>query len=114
MSRLSPSSCFPCDNTQFGNPTYTLDVAEAIHLLNISNINGIFNLVNPYPASRLDYIKQIAQHSGLDIVIEPSSQPFVRPAPVSFNESATCSKYQNLSLSHFDNWRSALYKYMSL
>jgi len=102
------------DNSQFGNPTYILDLVKQMKILINNNQYGIFNCVNgAVEISRFDYVKKIVELFNLkcNVQIAPSDM-FKRVAPVSKNESAKNYKLDLLGLNVMTNWEESLYKYI--
>lgn len=67
---------------EWGTPTYTADVAEAIvELLAADAVGGIHHLVNGLFASRADWARYVVGRAGLDVPVEnvPSST-WARPS----------------------------------
>jgi len=102
------------DNSQIGNPTYTIDLVKQIILLINSRQYGTFNCVNKAKnISRFDYVKKIIElfnvNSNLKIA---SSEMFDRISPISKNESAVNYKLDLLGLNIMGEWESSLAKYI--
>lgn len=100
------------DATQFGNPTFVDDVADRVLTLIKMNISGVFNCVNLGVANRYDYVKEIVRCAELDVKVIASDSPFQREAKVSFNESASNFKMDELGLSHMPSWNVSLAEYI--
>lgn len=100
------------DASQFGNPTFTADVAKQTRRLIEATETGIFNVVNIGNASRLDYVREIVKISGLPCIVSPGPA-FTRKAKVSCNEMARTSRLADLGLLVMGDWREALSRYMS-
>ncbi|MFA6192505.1 MAG: NAD(P)-dependent oxidoreductase [Sulfurimonas sp.] len=102
------------DNTQTGNPTYTVDLVQQIELLIEKNQYGIFNCVNEADnVSRYDYVKKIVDLFDVrcSVEIAPNGM-FARVAPVSNNESAINYQLNMLGLNIMGNWEESLEKYI--
>ncbi len=57
---------------EFGNPTYTLDLAQASRaLVETERPFGIYHLANTGVASRLDWAREVFKNKGMDAKIEP-------------------------------------------
>ncbi len=99
------------DSTQFGNPTFTRDVARQTHMLLDAGAEGIFNLVNTEPVSRFTYVKKIIELSGLPCHVIAGGA-FRRKAKVSSNEMAKNAKLNAMGLSEPTSWIDALERYL--
>jgi dTDP-4-dehydrorhamnose reductase len=56
---------------EYGSPTYTHDVAEAIvELLGSGDVSGVHHVVNAGVASRADWARELFRQIGLDVPIE--------------------------------------------
>ncbi|HLC64033.1 MAG TPA: dTDP-4-dehydrorhamnose reductase [Patescibacteria group bacterium] len=94
---------------QFGNPTYTKDLAEATHrLLNSQTPFGIYHLTNSGSCSWHELAGEIKQLSGFDLEIKPvSSNEYQRPA-----NRPKYSKLINTKLEQLRPWNEALREYL--
>lgn len=102
------------DNTQIGNPTYTIDFVNQIEVLIQRNQYGIFNCVNKAEnISRYDYVKKIIELWNLccEVQVAPDGI-FKRIAQVSHNESATNYKLDLLGLNIMGKWDDSLNTYI--
>lgn len=101
------------DESQFGCPTYALDVARCIVVLIRNNISGTFNCVNEGLASRYEYVSSIIQFSELEVDVQKhAGDCFKRPAKVSKNEMALNKRLKALSLFEMPDWRDSLKNYI--
>ncbi|WP_262689856.1 SDR family oxidoreductase [Kordiimonas aestuarii] len=101
------------DQSQWGNPTYTLDLAH--HLLRFieAGLVGTFNCVNAGPATRFDYVSRIVALAGEQVEVQPTpAAHFKRVAKVSHNEAAVCSKLEQFGLYDMPDWQESLAAYM--
>jgi dTDP-4-dehydrorhamnose reductase len=56
---------------EFGSPTFTHDVAEAVsELLGSGDVGGLHHVVNGGVASRADWARELFRQAGLDVEIE--------------------------------------------
>jgi dTDP-4-dehydrorhamnose reductase len=56
---------------EFGSPTYTVDLAEAIvDLIGSGDVSGVHHIVNAGVASRADWARGLFGQAGVDIAIE--------------------------------------------
>lgn len=59
---------------EFGSPTYTHDLAEAIvDLLGSGDVRGVHHVVNAGIASRADWARELFRQAGLDVPIDEVS-----------------------------------------
>ena len=102
------------DDSQIGNPTYTVDLVEQIKLLINCGHYGTFNCVNKAKnISRFDYVKKIIELFDLSTNLKSSSSDkFDRVAPVSKNESAINYKLDLLGINIMGDWELSLSKYI--
>ncbi len=94
---------------QFGNPTYTKDLAKAtFNLLSNKNKFGIYHLVNSGSCNRYDLALKIKEIKLLDSEIVPaSSAEFKRPAA-----RPKFSKLINTKLPSLRPWQEAVEEYL--
>jgi dTDP-4-dehydrorhamnose reductase len=102
------------NDSQIGNPTYALDLAEQIKVLIDAKQYGTYNCVNHAEhVSRYDYVKGIIDLFSLDCEVKVATEGmFKRVAPVSNNESALNYKLELLNLNCMGNWDDALQHYI--
>lgn len=98
---------------QFGNPTYNLDLANAILELMDVGASGIVNCTNTNSASRLEYVTEIIQTMGLDIEVTPLTTPPQRLAKVANNEMANNLKLKSQFGIALPNWETSLRSYVN-
>ncbi|KJY79068.1 SDR family oxidoreductase [Vibrio nigripulchritudo] len=110
---LSSSGEINSNDDQYGNPTYTCDVAlQIIHLFENKCI-GVYNCVNQGKATRYEYVKEIIEISGIKVKVKPvPSCNFLRKAKVSFNESAENYNLKKDSVDIMPHWKKSLRKYL--
>ena len=101
------------NKSQFGNPTYTKDLAARILLLIKNREKGVFNIVNECAASRYDYVKEIANIAKIDLtLIAVEKQMLKRQAAVSDNEMASNKKMYAKGYTRMRPWRNALQEHI--
>lgn len=99
---------------QFGNPSYTVDVAARILDLVLNGHRGVFNCVNSGSASRWEYVAKILELVGIPLAVEKiSASSFNRLANVSNNEMALNWKAESLGLAAMRPWDIALKDYLA-
>jgi dTDP-4-dehydrorhamnose reductase len=103
------------DTSQFGCPTYVLDVTNCIFLLINRNERGIFNCVNKGNASRYEYVKEIIKLANFDIeIIAADGHEFKRIANVARNEMASNGRLSQIGIDFMPHWRKSLANYIKL
>ena len=102
------------NQTQSGNPCFSLDIASRILELVEDNRSGLFNCVNSGFASRLEYVKAIIKYSGLPVKVLPvEAKEFTRLANVSPNECAICNRSLTMGYSQLPSWKDSLFQYIT-
>jgi dTDP-4-dehydrorhamnose reductase len=98
---------------KFGNPTCTVDAAEAIRqLLYLDEVTGVVHLTNTGGSSRAGYVRAIIKHAGLDNQVEAvDSSAFPRRASVPDCELLDNSYLNSLLQKPMDDWQNALARY---
>ncbi len=106
-------------NDQFGSPTYTDDLAEAIkQLLTINNqlstgLYGIWHITNSGSCSWFDFAREIVRQSGAKDNIAPvSTQQINRPAPRPGNSVLDNFNWKLHNLPVLPTWQDALKRYL--
>lgn len=69
-------------NDQIGNPTYTLDLANAVYKLVTQDFDyGIYHITNDDSVTWYDFAREIFKEAGIKVETKPvSSKKFKRPA----------------------------------
>lgn len=97
-----------------GSPTYTNDVAWAIHSLLDSEQYGLYHIANQGGCSRADYVRAIVKAFGLDTPVEEvDSNHFPRKAQVPDCEILTSFNLGYASLPLLPPWQESLARYVS-
>ncbi len=101
---------------QYGCPTYTRDLAEAIGRLLRAEYAGIVNVSNSGICSWCDYARGILELSGISgvRVEEITSERLSRPAPRPPYSVLDGSLYARLTGAPMRHWREAVKDYISL
>jgi dTDP-4-dehydrorhamnose reductase len=74
---------------QVGNPTSVFTLVDCLEFCIREGIVGIINCVNQGVATRYDYVRRIVNLVSNGKIVKPSHpEDFIRPSPVSSNESA--------------------------
>jgi dTDP-4-dehydrorhamnose reductase len=100
-------------NDQVGSPTYTRDLAEAIHKLMQANAHGILNITNSGSCSWFEFAGEILQRGGrktpvLPITSTEAARPARRPSYSALSPAALADYGIRLR-----NWRDALEAYLA-
>ncbi len=108
-------------NDQVGSPTYTADLAKAIHVL-IDKIfterigsrgTGIYHISNTGSVSWYDYAVEILKLAGSTAKVIPiSSEQLARPAKRPAMSVMDTSKFTAFTGYEMRNWKDALKEYM--
>ncbi len=99
---------------QVGSPTYTRDLAEAIHALigKISN-HGIYHISNSGAVSWFEYAKEILKLTGSRTKVLPiSSKELDRPAPRPAMSVMDNGKFIKFTSYRMRPWKAALKDYL--
>jgi dTDP-4-dehydrorhamnose reductase len=113
MVEAAGSSRMTSDATQRGNPTFVDDLARQVIHAAAAGCRGTVNAVAHGGASRYEYVRRVVEAAGLPCVVEPSTTPFRRPAPVSPNEVAVNERLGLLGLDNMPHWADALDAYVA-
>lgn len=99
---------------QFGSPTYTADLANAIWLLVKVGHTGIFNVTNSGSCSRYEWSKKIFKIAKHDIFLQPiTSNEYKRPASVPQHAILDCKKFTAVTGYQMRKWDEALNDYFN-
>jgi dTDP-4-dehydrorhamnose reductase len=101
-------------NDQFGSPTYTPDLAEALFTIAVKGFKGVIHVTNSGVASWFQFAQKILELSGFtDIRVNPiSTEELGRPAPRPLNSVLDNEKYVGLAGSPLRDWPEALAEYL--
>ena len=103
-------------NDQFGSPTYTPDLADALVRLIEADAKGIVHVSNEGSCSWMEYAVKILELSHVDgIRVKPMTtaelgRPALRPA----NSVLSKEKYYGITGQRLRNWQDALSEYILL
>ena len=100
-------------NDQVGSPTYTRDLAAAIHKLIQANARGILSITNSGSCSWFEFAREILQRAGrktpvLPITSTEAARPARRPSYSALSPAALADYGIRLR-----NWRDALEAYLA-
>lgn len=99
---------------QWGSPTYTKDLAEAIKTTIDLNAEGIYHIANSGITNWYLFARKILELAGLkEVRITPaSSEVYARPAKRPRFSVLNCTKFQRLSGKPLRPWEDALRDYL--
>lgn len=102
-------------NDQIGSPTFTVDLAEAIHRLIQYDVCGIFHVANSDLCTWYTFGQAILKLSGMNQVkvIPISSKEFGRPAVRPSYSVLNCQKFRKVTGWALRPWSEALKEYLS-
>ena len=100
-------------NDQFGSPTSTTDLANAIIALLGTGEYGLYHATCEGICTWYDFAKKIFEIKGINIKVNPvTSEEFVRPAPRPAWSVLQNAHFELLGLSVFRNWEDSLKEYL--
>jgi dTDP-4-dehydrorhamnose reductase len=100
-------------NDQRGCPTYTVDLAHAIHLLTEKRARGIVHATNRGECSWFEFATEIVQEAGLPAIVSPTtSDKFVRPAERPKYSVLSSASLDPLGIS-MPTWKDAVRRYLA-
>lgn len=108
-------NCLKVVNDQVGSPTYTKDLAKAIHVLidKIYSGTGIYHVSNSGSISWFDYAREILRLKNMHTKIVPiSSKELDRPAKRPAMSVLDNSKFIKYTGYRMRNWQEALKEYV--
>ena len=99
---------------QFGSPTYTVDLAELLRELALSDATGITHATNSGSCSWYEFACEIVKLAGLATTVRPipASEyplPALRPA----NSVLDCSRTEGITDIRIRDWREALADFLA-
>lgn len=93
---------------QIGNPTYTIDLAQAVSRLLQGSQYGMYHIVNEGEVSWYEFAQEIFKQLGIPVEIIPiTTKELNRPAP-----RPHYSILRNTKLSKLRHWKEALTDYL--
>jgi len=100
-------------NDQVGSPTYTRDLAAAIHKLIEANARGILSITNSGSCSWFEFAREILQRAGRKTPVRPiTSAEAARPAKRPAYSALSPAALADYGI-HLRNWRDALEAYLA-
>jgi dTDP-4-dehydrorhamnose reductase len=99
---------------QYGSPTYTPDLAEAIVRLCRRGCRGTFHVRNSGVTTWFRFAEAILRMAGLDAVsvVPITSARLARPAPRPPRGVLDCSRYEHMTGHKLRHWKDALSEYL--
>jgi dTDP-4-dehydrorhamnose reductase len=98
---------------QYGCPTYTADLSNAIWMVIRLNLKGIYHVTNSGTCSRYEWAKKIFELKGSQVSVLPiKTTDYKRAARVPQNSSLDCTKYTQASGQKMRPWQEALEEYL--
>jgi dTDP-4-dehydrorhamnose reductase len=101
-------------HNRWGSPTWTRDVADAIHRLTERGATGVFHVVNAGQVTRYEWLKTVLESLNVpEDRIRPICEDLstAGPGPVPSNESAVSCRLASHGIA-MRNWRDALREYI--
>ena len=100
-------------NDQFGSPTYTIDLAEAIHKIIQSDNFGIYHISNSGICSWFDFAREIIKQAALNNKVIPITSGQLKHGAKRPKFSALNNHHYIKTFNHFLRpWREALADYL--
>ncbi|MDR4507278.1 MAG: dTDP-4-dehydrorhamnose reductase [Candidatus Brocadiaceae bacterium] len=98
---------------QYGSPTYTADLANAIGNIVSLDLRGLYHVTNAGICSRYEWAKKIFEITGMQTSLLPlKASDYKRAATVPHNSSFNCTKYTRDSKQKIRPWQDALEDYL--
>lgn len=98
---------------QYGCPTYSADLSNAIWMVIRLNLRGIYHVTNSGTCSRYEWAKKIFELKGSQVSVLPiKTTDYKRAARVPQNSSLDCTKYAQASGQKMRPWQEALEEYL--
>ena len=98
---------------QYGSPTYTADLSDAIRMAIQKDLRGIYHVTNSGTCSRYEWARKIFELTGNEVSVLPlKTADYKRPADVPQNSSLDCTKYTTTTGQKMRPWQEALEEYI--
>ncbi|HHT9137319.1 MAG TPA: dTDP-4-dehydrorhamnose reductase [Candidatus Wunengus sp. YC60] len=98
---------------QYGSPTYTSDLSDAIRTAISKDLRGIYHVTNTGTCSRYEWARKIFELTGNQVSVLPlKTADYKRPARVPQNSSLDCVKYTTTTGQKMRPWQEALREYI--
>lgn len=99
---------------QWGSPTYTADLSNALGTIILQDMRGLYHITNAGCCSRYEWAKTIFEITGDPVSVHPlKTSDYQRAARVPQNSSLDSTKYIMASGQKMRSWQEALKEYMS-
>jgi len=94
---------------QIGTPTYTLDLAHAIHAALAADVPGLYHVANAGPCSWFEFAGEILRQAGVRAELRPTtSERFNRPARRPAYSALSTERLREVTGHAMRPWREAL------
>ncbi|MBI2470334.1 MAG: dTDP-4-dehydrorhamnose reductase [Planctomycetes bacterium] len=98
---------------QYGSPTYTSDLSDAIQTAISKDLRGIYHVTNSGTCSRYEWARKIFELTGNEVSVLPlKTADYKRAAEVPQNSSLDCTKYATTTGRKMRPWQEALREYI--
>lgn len=121
LKQIETEQSFSVISDQFGNPTFTGDLAEAVGKLmeallqsGQSSENQIYHMVNEGTVSRYEFARTILKKKNCppDLLRPVASEAFPRPARRPKNSALSCEKLKSRFGIQLPHWEEGLQTYL--
>ncbi len=100
---------------QFGSPTWSQDLAQAILRLVENRAHGVYHIANKGVVSWYDFARKIVEISGYHCtILSQSSRDLLRPAKRPPFSALDCSKFEKETGMVLRHWEEALREYLKI
>ncbi|MFB1081787.1 dTDP-4-dehydrorhamnose reductase [Jeotgalibacillus sp. JSM ZJ347] len=101
-------------NDQFGSPTYTGDLADAIAKLIVTDQFGLYHLSNSGSCSWYEFAREIFYLAGKDVLVEPcKTEEFKSPAKRPAYSILEHSRWRDNGYAEIRHWSEALEEFLA-
>jgi dTDP-4-dehydrorhamnose reductase len=98
---------------QYGSPTYTADLSQAVWNVISQDVRGLYHFTNTGRCSRYDWAKKIFELTGEQVSVLPvKTADYKRAAIVPQNSALNCAKYRLATGHKIRPWQEVLEEYL--
>ena len=98
---------------QYGSPTYTADLSQAVWNVISQDVRGLYHFTNTGRCSRYDWAKKIFELTGEQVSVLPvKTADYKRAAIVPQNSALNCAKYRLATGHKIRHWQEVLEEYL--
>lgn len=98
---------------QYGSPTYTADLSQAVWNVISQDVRGLYHFTNTGRCSRYDWAKKIFELMGEQVSVLPvKTADYKRAAIVPQNSALNCAKYRLATGHKIRPWQEVLEEYL--